>query len=187
MELIVISDTKLKVILTREDMELFSLDCEHMEEEERTRPSMEALFREVKRISGFDAVGARVLVQVWRDLSGGCELYVTKLSPGEGQEERKGGMRRLRILYSFENLDRLTAVCRVLESRAYRRPSDVYLGEDGRWYLVLETPEEEEEVGPLSVLEEYGHRHPLTALTLLSEHGRLIRRGGAVAAFSSLA
>ena len=96
-------------------------------------------------------------------------------------------MRRLRILYSFENLDRLTAVCRVLESRAYRRPSDVYLGEDGRWYLVLETPEEEEEVGPLSVLEEYGHRHPLTALTLLSEHGRLIRRGGAVAAFSSLA
>ena len=69
MELIVISDTKLKVILTEEEMESYGLIGEG--EEEPPRTAVERLLADIRRLSGFDAVNARVLVQLWRDRSGG--------------------------------------------------------------------------------------------------------------------
>lgn len=188
MELIVVSDTRLKVVLSPEDMALFRLAPETMEEgDEENREAFAHLFREIRRISGFDATEARVLVQVWRDSRGGCELYITILSSqkgGAGKGERE--MRRLRCLYSFDSFDRLTAACRVLLSRAYHAPSDAYRGEDGRWYLVLEEDGDGADIGPLSVLNEYGSRHPITVLTLLSEHGKLVSRGEAVTRLAGL-
>ena len=78
MELIVISDTKLKVILTEEEMESYGLIGEG--EEEPPRTAVERLLADIRRLSGFDAVNARVLVQLWRDRSGGGEMFVTRLS-----------------------------------------------------------------------------------------------------------
>ena len=71
MELIVISDTKLKVILTEEEMESYGLIGEG--EEEPPRTAVERLLADIRRLSGFDAVNARVLVQLWRDRRNVCD------------------------------------------------------------------------------------------------------------------
>lgn len=93
MELIVISDTKLKVILTEEEMESYGLIGE--EEEEPPRTAVERLLADIRRLSGFDAVNARVLVQLWRDRSGGGEMFVTRLSgTGTGGRREEYRMRR---------------------------------------------------------------------------------------------
>ena len=185
MELIVISDTKLKVVLTEEEMERYGLagDDDH----EPSRTAVERLLFEVRRLSGFDAVGARVLVQLWRDRSGGGEMYVTRLS-----QENDGGrgeyrMRRNKVLYAFEGVDLLTAACRVLAHRDYSGVSDAYRGEDGIWYLSLEDDDNGEEPGILDILSEYGVRRSGTVLTVLPEHARLIARGTAVDALAPLA
>ena len=169
MELIVISDTKLKVILTEEEMESYGLIGEG--EEEPPRTAVERLLADIRRLSGFDAVNARVLVQLWRDRSGGGEMFVTRLSgTGTGGRREEYRMRRGRVLYSFDG-----------------GVSDAYRGEDGVWYLSLEDEDDGEEPGILGVLSEYGVRRSGTVLTFLTEHARLIARGSAVDALAPLA
>ncbi len=186
MELIVISDTKLKVILTEEEMESYGLIGEG--EEEPPHSSVERLLADVRRLSGFDAVNARVLVQLWRDRSGGGEMFVTRLSgTGAGGQREEYRMRRGRVLYSFDGIDAMTAACRVLVDRAYGGVSDAYHGEDGIWYLSLEDADDGEEPGILGVLSEYGVRRSGTVLPFLSEHAHLIARGSAVDALAPLA
>ena len=186
MELIVISDTKLKVILTEEEMESYGLIGEG--EEEPPRTAVERLLADIRRLSGVDAVNARVLVQLWRDRSGGGEMFVTRLSgTGTGGRREEYRLRRGRVLYSFDGIAAMTAACRVLAGRAYGGVSDAYRGEDGVWYLSLEDEDDGEEPGILGVLSEYGVRRSGTVLTFLTEHARLIARGSAVDALAPLA
>lgn len=184
MELIVISDTKLKAILTEEEMEWYGLTGE---EGEPPRAAVERLLTEVRRLSGFDAVDARVLVQLWRDRSGGGELFVTRLCEDTVVGEGGRPMRKSKVLYAFDAMDRMTAVCRILAQRAYHGASDAYRGEDGVWYLSVEDEDDGEEPGILAILSEYGVRRSGTVMTILPEHARLIARGSAVDALAPLA
>ncbi len=185
MELIVISDTKLKAILTEEEMEWYGLIG--VEREEPPRAAVEHLLAEVRRLSGFDAVGARVLVQLWRDRSGGGEMYVTRLCEDPAVGEGGHRMRKNKVLYAFDAMDRMTAACRILAGRAYCGTSDAYRGEDGVWYLCVEDEDNGEEPGILAILSEYGVRRSGTVMTILPEHARLIARGTAVDALAPLA
>ena len=185
MELIVISDTKLKAILTEEEMEWYGLIG--VEGEEPPRAAVERLLAEVRRLSGFDAVGARVLVQLWRDRSGGGEMYVTRLCEDPAVGEGGHRMRKNKVLYAFDAMDRMTAACRILAGRAYCGASDAYRGEDGVWYLCVEDEDDGEEPGILAILSEYGVRRSGTVMTVLPEHARLIARGTAVDALAPLA
>ena len=80
MELIVISKSKLKIMLTSEDMRQYSLDCSTLDyENTETRRAFWSILDEAKHRTGFDAASEKVFVQVSPSKKGGCEMYVTQL------------------------------------------------------------------------------------------------------------
>ena len=79
MEVIMISNTKLKVMLSAEDMEKYSFDPEDCADIS-SRSAFRSILHEAREQCGFDAVGDRVFVQYYPSKSGGGEMFVTKLS-----------------------------------------------------------------------------------------------------------
>lgn len=186
MEFIVISDTKLKVILTFEEMRRYVPEEDDGEEPSRTM--IERLLREVEHRSGVELSHRRILLQLWRDRSGGGELYITILHREDTQGREEGRpMQRSRSIYAFEGLDRLTSACRVLADGGYRGTSDAYRGEDGTWYLAVMGEEDAEELSILDILTEFGSRRCGAFLWFLAEHGCAVARGNAVRTLASLA
>lgn len=75
-----ISDSKLKIMLTSDDMKEYSLDCSTLDyENTETRRAFWSILDEAKHRTGFDAASEKVFVQVYPSRAGGCEMYVTKL------------------------------------------------------------------------------------------------------------
>lgn len=80
MELIVISPTRLKIMLTEPDMRRYQISADTADcANGRTRQSLRRLFDDARRETGFETNGARLLIQLYASVSGGCEIFVTKL------------------------------------------------------------------------------------------------------------
>ena len=139
MELIVISESKLKITLSRPDMVKYALEGERMDcVDPRTREAFRHIFRDAHAESGFDTEGAPLFIQLYASKGGGCEIFVTKLegessaltSPlarGEGAlsaETAEGlseGERRLLERLTEEEVAPLTHIPmgRVVETRMF--------------------------------------------------------------------
>ena len=79
MELIVISTTKLKVMLSAEDMKKLDFDpCGGADISDRV--AFRNILKEARERCGFDALGDRVFVQYYPEKHGGCEMFVTKIT-----------------------------------------------------------------------------------------------------------
>ncbi len=192
MELIMMSDTRLKVILTRVDMENYHLDFDGDDyDNARTRRAMMRLFDEVKRRVGFDIADDRILVQIWPGADGGCELFVSKL-----ESKASSGRKTPRItacdfetlIYKFTTLKDLILVCQTLHMRGYKKPSEVLAGEAGDWYLVLDGVEVTSPVSPLAFIGEYAEKQGASLPPhILREHAKILANGNAIARFAALA
>lgn len=85
MELIVISESKLKIMLSGADMVKYeltgeALDCADL----RTREAFRHIFDDARDTVGFNTRGERLLVQLYTAKDGGgCEIFVTKLGAEE--------------------------------------------------------------------------------------------------------
>ena len=80
MELILISDKKLKVMLSASDMQKYELDNDTIDyDNTETRRAFWQILDEAKHKTGFDAASEKVFIQVYPSRGGGCEMYVTKL------------------------------------------------------------------------------------------------------------
>ena len=94
MELLVISESKLKIMLTAPDMVKYDLTSSPTNSLSiHDREALRHLFRDAKAEIGFDTEGARLFVQLYASKEGGCEIFVTKLpdsdliSPLWGREQ----------------------------------------------------------------------------------------------------
>ncbi len=80
MELIVISHTKIKIMLTKPDMARYELTTSHIDSaDEHTRCAVRHILADADRKVGFDTEGQRLFVQFFASKDGGCEIFVTKL------------------------------------------------------------------------------------------------------------
>ncbi len=191
MELIMISDTRLKVVLTRVDMEKYHLDFDgDAYESTATRRAMMRLFDDVKRRVGFDISDDRILVQIWQSSDGGCELYISKMEskPHTRRTPRVTACDFETQIYRFATLADLIAVCHALDARRYDHPSEVLHADDGRWYLLLDGVEVTSPLDALSFIGEYAEKQGATLSPyVLREHAVTIAREDAVAQFAALA
>lgn len=166
MELILISDSKLKITLTSDDMAQYELDCDTVDyDNTETRKAFWEILDRAKHITGFDAASDRVFIQLYPSRGGGCEMYVTKLGllcaerregaredtrmrTGRGESERhalphplpqprRDGERDRIGAYRFERMDSLLRVCRQLACVGYCDESSAYRDERDRYYLIL--------------------------------------------------
>ena len=204
MEMIMIGQSKLKVMLTREDLEEFELETDDLDyQKTETKRMFWDILGRAKHAVGFDTDGERVLLQLYPSRSGGCELFITKLGILSGAEcDRKGlccdteravlhcdvysqsdSEGQETSVYSFEGAASALSACRRLLASGYDRDSTAYVCDNGRIYLTLydvdlaSLPLLDE----YSFLSEYGSREDAEFLMpFLSEHGTILCAHAAV-------
>ena len=210
MEIIMISQTKLKVMLNAEDLQDFSIKAEELDynNTETKRMFWDVLSRAKKSV-GFDTDGHRVLVQLYPSRSGGCEMFISKLGlicKSECEESSEPSLSAViaknpRIqtcaqsktqgtgsaAFGFDSMACLLAVCRRLDALSYDGESEAYLGDDRRCYLFLSDLDLSPYL-PLdeySFISEYGTPENVNMLRhYVQEHAKPICQGGAVTCLS---
>ena len=208
MELIRISDRKLKIMLTPSDMEQFELNMDTFgENSAQMRRTFRLLLEEIKKRTDFEADDRRISVQYFPSREGGCEMFISTLSdtnengefPDEAFPPPKKRSRALcegaegrfyrECAYSFSKLSELLCVCKRLCGISCIGTNSAYIDELGRYYLFLSflsaspfsTPDE------LSFITEYGSIEGYQTLRLyLSEHGTVICPENAIHQLGSL-
>lgn len=198
MELIRISSSKLKIMLTGEDMKKYALDAESADyDNTATRRAFWSILDDVKNQSGFNAAGDRIFIQLYPAKDGGCEMFVTKMGLLCAAEDEKkqtarpkvkmpktlidkphdGGGRERIGSYVFDELSSLLGVCRQLRARKWRGKSEAYRGRDGRCYLILSerTRDMSATLDRLSFISEFGQsQNSETVRLYIREHGECI-------------
>ena len=201
MEFIRINDSKLKVILSRSDLDEFDIKTDELDySNTETKRMFWDIIGRAKKSVGFCCDGVRVLVQLYSSRDGGCEMFVSKLEnlkslPDEGNSlcykpiYKKGETECRTGAFSFENLDWLISVCRRLLGIGYSEESSAYAGDDGKFYLFLDGLDASGyfAVDEYSFISEYGSQENTEALKrFLTEHGSVICPTDAVKILSAL-
>ncbi|MBQ1244363.1 MAG: adaptor protein MecA [Clostridia bacterium] len=201
MELILISDTKLKVMLSALDMQKYDLDNDSIDyDNTETRRAFWQILDEAKHKTGFDAASEKVFIQVYPSRGGGCEMYVTKLGalssalPEEAISRKTSfSMLRGKIgIYHFDSIEDVITVCRRLKSSGYSSESGLYASENGGYDLVIHERLQNSimnssSVSEYSFIEEYAKRKRGTLeLAYIKEHGECIEALAAVEKLSSV-
>ncbi len=207
MELIRISDKKLKIMLTAMDMCHFELNADHFLDNSQTmHKTLCRLLDEIKKQTDFDADDRHISVQYFPSREGGCEMFISRLTSEEpsaiGSTPKKesralelrkkvsAGSFRRDCAYRFSNLDALLAVCKRLRDVGYIGDSEAYLDHYNRYFLCFTVcssspfsmPEE------WSFITEYGAIENAAMLKLyIKEHGTVLCSASAVHRLAELA
>ena len=204
MELIRISNRKLKIMLTPTDMCQFHLNPDSLEKgSPQMRHAFRLLFEEIRKQTDFDADDRHISVQYFPSREGGCEMFISHLkaedevscaqerllpsgaesSPAMLPAKRNCGKYRKECAYSFVSIEDLLRACQRLKRSGYIGGSEVWRDDRGIYSLLLNTfstspfhtPEE------IAFLSEYGKTECVPSLRLfLREHGILICQKDAV-------
>ena len=189
MEFIPIGKSKLKIIMSADDMLKFGIDLEAIEHNDRSAVS--ALTDIIKGGElGFDIKSSKLYIQCYPSREGGCEMYVTRLgdsaSPKNSHKDDPPSGRR-RVAYSFESLRDLISVCKRLFSIGYSEVSEAFSC-GSKFLLLLSEPEENAYIplSEFSFIREYGKAESIKSSELLiSERGRQICSPNAVEILSA--
>ena len=208
MEMIRISDGKLKLMLTPTDMCHFELDAESIgENAATTRRAFRLLLDEIRRHTDFDADDLHISVQYFPSREGGCEMFISNLpsddtdtvsalsraltpAPKVSQHLPVRESFRRDCAYRFENLPDLLAVCQRLHRIAFACDSSAYRDEKGVYFLLLSVPSASPFSLPdeLDFLVEYGTIQNTSALLLyIREHAFAICLSNAISTLGDLA
>lgn len=202
MELILISNTKLKVMLSASDMQKYELDNNSIDyDNTETRKAFWQILDEAKHKTGFDAASDKVFIQVYPSRGGGCEMYVTKLGGARCEEqgtEPPAHKKQFSLLrgktgiYRFSELGHVISVCRRLHELGYSFESGLYLNEEGMYDLVLYEKLSSgsfpaKGIGEYSFIEEFAtRRQGFMELAYIKEHGKCIEETHAVEKMASV-
>ena len=208
MELIRISNRRIKLMLTPTDMSHFALNTNDLDngKHQRVRRAFRLLLAEVRRQTDFDADEECLSVQYFPSVEGGCEMFISDLGEETPMASAfnalqaapktalapippSGGFHR-DCAYRFEALSDLLRACRRLEGIGYVPESAAYRDEQGIYYLFLSVTATSPYSIPreLEFLVEYGSIENAAALRLyIREHASLIASPDAVLKLGALA
>ena len=150
MEHILINSGKLKLMLSREDIERYELSDvvgngnNYPEGTSEQRMALRKLLDDAERIPGFDGGQGRLFVQLYPSRDGGAEVYITRLTkePCATVGFRKDGdVMKITKTGVFDELSDLIGCCRALSGlgaeHGGRIMSDSSAFSDGRRYFLV--------------------------------------------------
>ena len=192
MEFLVVSKTKLKAILDKEDMKKYKLEGEGAEGDSL---AARRAFREILAVAteevGFDTERDKVLIQLYPSRDGGGELFVTKLGSLNKNDMRaikESGnvtiLSTLSRLYKFDCLDELILGAKSIKSRDLLSAA-YYI--DGAYFLYVEERCESGVRSEIVRLSEFAERLPEKLLPYIREQGRELFKSNAVGKLAALA
>ena len=203
MEFIYINSDRLKVIMTKADLEEFELKAEDLDYSKvETKRMFWDIIGRAKRSVGFSCDGERVLVRLYTSRDGGCEMFISKLDP-EAEDcdylcpaalsfdsgHNDTVQKKRRGAYRFDKLEWLLSVCRRLASISYTGESSAFFDSEGAYYLFIDGLDSTGyfKFDEFSFISEYGEAEsPERAYEFLCEHGKAICHKNAVDILSSL-
>lgn len=159
--------------------------------------------------TGFESTSQneKILLQLYPEKHGGCELYVTKLNIEEDYSDKKDGVasvdetrllpvstrqneqeKKPLICYCFEELNEVIIMCRTLHRQKVKCESSLYMGDNGKYYMFFSHKDlRQRSKSALSNLSEFGELTNAEHSTLLlSERGRSICDRDAIETLSKL-
>ena len=184
MKFLNISDSKLKVTLTRADCIEYGIDTSAGNYTSReVRESVRKILELAESECGFSVGTDKILVQLYPLPSGECELLVTKLSSlarkhkeALSSSDGVSVLEDTRGVYRFDMAEDLRDAVRV----TYREgiSADLYRDTLGRYYLYTEE-KLTDGISEFEILTEYGERLASMPAVLLSEYGECLAKGNA--------
>ncbi len=203
MELILINSSKLKIMLTKDDMIQYELDCGTINyDNTETRRAFWNILDEAKHRTGFDAAADRVFIQLYPSKEGGCEMYVTKVGSlcrgerklpgpityGPSKLFPDGASENLKLSFMFSNVGQMISACRLATRSGQISASDAWIDESGACYLFAEASETNADTAFLvGIMNEFGT--PVASsdyITYIKEHGRAFCAGNAVETLAAM-
>ena len=195
MDFLVVSDSKLKIVLTQSDMTIYNIDPKSSDcTDPLCRRAVFSILDLAKERVGFDFGGDKILVQFYPVKEGGCEVFVTKLGILSGtsakivsRSDRLALLSREKLLYFFDSLESLSLASKAIMKKAKAPPkSDVYRGEGDKYFLILEEYGKGGETSEFPSVLEFGKSLPADFLVYVLEHARKLSSGDGVEKFSKI-
>ena len=200
MELIRINRQKLKIMLTPSDMTHYHLDSQELERNfGQTRGAFRRFLEDLRRQTDFEFDDRRISIQFFPSREGGCELFLSSLTPlgGEAEEEKKRPQGSLpvarlpskgvgvsrEVAFRLNTMELLLRVCFRLATVGYIGASEAWKDTRGFYYLLLQMPSTSLFSLPdeLAFLSEYGKPENAAMLRIyFKEHGHMISAPDAV-------
>ena len=144
LEYLVISESKLKIIMTPKDTEHYGFCANKADyDSPDTRRIFWRILDDAAEEVGFDPKGDKVLIQFYPSRDGGCEIFVTKLGALSTsaaklvtKSENVTMLSRARTLYKFENRNSLSRALRAIPLAS--EDLEIYITDNGVCFLSLE-------------------------------------------------
>ncbi|MBR3894449.1 MAG: adaptor protein MecA [Clostridia bacterium] len=213
MELIRISDKKIKIMLTPTDMCHFELNADSFgEDNAKTHRAFRRLLNEIRLKTGFEADNGHLSVQYFPSREGGCEMFISNLPGEEAESElhetglsaasslpvegmqlrpfrKHGGSFKKDCAYRFGKLPHLLQVCKRLSGLGIIGESTAYKDEKNAYFLFFSVLS----ISPFSTPEEldfiveYGSIENASLLRLyIREHATILCPTRAIEKLSEL-
>lgn len=188
-----ISPGKLKLMLTKSDLDRYELDTATMDSEDAlTRQAFRTLLADVKRVSGFDASNEKVFIQLYPSRDGGAEIYITRLTR-PSDKVRDAAAVKVTEVYRFENIPLMLEACSRIPEQSIPDVSSAWQN-GGEYYLITESSfsyrelsgEKQERLSELL----FGYSEQMSspvATAFVKEHGKCFIERDAVTTLASLA
>jgi negative regulator of genetic competence, sporulation and motility len=160
LELISINENKLKIIMTVSDMERVGLDEDDFHLSLiNTRSILKKILNASPLKTGFEELlpSDKILLQMYPEADGGCELFITKLSLDNTSDlkedlivpideekrllpevtKKTTEYKKAPLTYSFGVLEHAIRACKELKNRNFEGDSSFYLHNCGKYFLFL--------------------------------------------------
>ena len=194
MELILISASKLKVILDADESRKYKITDAPGGVRKCDKSCLSEILDDIYRLSGFDTKSDSLSIEIFESKSGGCEMFITKQAEKRTytQKEIKKLCREclsdnLTLSYIFKTMSDLIFVCKLLGAKTLPAKSRAFNVGSKNFYLILTffsffTPELYDS---LEFISEFGERISSEGLEdYLDEYGKEICHSEAVETLS---
>lgn len=180
MDFLVVSESKLKIMLTREDMKKYGIDSVDVDyDDPKTRRRFWKILDDAKEKCGFDVAGDKVLIQFY-PAKEGSEIFVTKLGVLPVGAERAisksskvAMLSTRRCIYKFESLDAMICAAKIIGDGSSDRRPRAFIGDNGAYYIVADERGGASERGcDFSYITEYGKEIPSNVGAYIAEHAK---------------
>ncbi len=190
LDILKISESKLKIMLTKSDVKKYKLDTDNVDYNDiKTRNKVWEILDYVKKHHGFDHEEEKLLIQFYPSRDGGAELFVTKLEKLSHKNERSISrssnvtmLDTKHMIYSFVSFDDLIRVSKIIKNSKCIKASELfYDGEDGYYLEITERGTSRHgSICDFAILLEFSVAVPKELFPYITEHCSKLTRGNAV-------
>ena len=196
MDILKISNTKIKIMLTDEDVKKYSLDIDEVDyNDAKTRGKVWKILDYIRKTNGFNFDGGKLLIQFYPSRDGGAELFVTKLAGLSRENERFMAkaenvtmLDSKRTMYNFSCLSDLIQASKIINGSKSIKDSELFYSDSDGYYLEI-TEQGTSRLGQIcefAILLEFASKTPEEKIPYITEHCNKLTDGAAVEQLSRL-